>query len=94
MRIEVDQAGLAHIADAADAAAAAAAAAGLADLALEVAAAMPGSGATPAAATAATAFGDAVTALTRDLAGHAGAVREAALRYGETDRAVAAAASG
>jgi hypothetical protein len=94
MRIEVDQAGLAHIADAADAAGAGVAAAGLTDLALEVGAAMPGSRATSTAATAATAFGDAVTALTRDLAGHADAVREAALRYGETDRAVAAAAPG
>jgi predicted lipoprotein len=93
MRIEVDEPRLTHVAAAVDTAATAVAAAGLTDLALNVGAAMPGSRATSAAALVATAVGDAVTALTRDLAEHADALGEAALRYGDTERALAAAAS-
>lgn len=95
MRIEVDQSGLSHVAAAVDTAAGtvAAVAAGETDLARAVAAAMPGSGATLAAGTATTVLGDALTALTRALSRHADAVREAAMRYADTDRALAEAAS-
>ena len=92
-RIEVDEPRLSHVAAAVDTAATAVATAGVTDLAWKVGAAMPGSGATSAAAIAATAVGDAVTALARDLAEHADAVRGAALRYGDTERALAAAVS-
>jgi len=93
MRIEVDQPELSRVAVAVDAAASVVAAADLAGLARDVAAAMPGSRSAPAAASAAAALAEALAELVHDLAGHADAVREAALRYDDTDRTLAVSAA-
>jgi hypothetical protein len=93
MRIQVDQSALSRAVGAVDTAAEVIAVGRRLDLAGDIALAMPGSTSTSAAAAAAESLGDALTALVRDLARHADAMREAAARYDDTEQALRAAAA-